>query len=60
MRQPVFPVKAQPVDVVLDRLDELGAFLARVRVIQTQKSLPPVSAATPKSRQIAMTCPICR
>src|SRR5210317_1059200 len=37
MRQPVFPVKTQPVHIVLDRLDELGALLARIRIVETQK-----------------------
>ena len=38
MRQPVFPVKTQPVHVILDRLDEFRALLTRIRIIKTQKS----------------------
>ncbi len=36
VEEPVAPVKAQPVDVLLDGVDILGVLLGRVRVVHTQ------------------------
>jgi len=36
------PVKAEPIDILFNRIDKLLALFRRVRVIETQITLPPV------------------
>ena len=38
MIKPLFPVKAQPLDICLDRFNKFGAFPIRIGVIEAQSA----------------------
>ena len=40
VEEPVLPIEAEPADVLHDRLDVLGLFLARIGVVEPQVALP--------------------
>ena len=54
------PVEPEPVDVFLDRVDVLDVLFDRVGVVETKIAVAPELAAIPKSRLMALACPMCR
>ena len=54
VEQPVFPIAAQPADVVDDRIDVLLLFLGRVRVVEPQVELAAVLLREPEVQADAL------
>ena len=60
VEDPVFPIEAQPADVVHDGIDILRLFLRGLVSSKRRLVLPPNSAANPKFRQMDLAWPMCR
>ena len=60
VEEAVFPIEAEPADVVDDGIDVLGLFLLGLVSSKRRLVLPPNSAASPKFRQMDLAWPMCR
>jgi hypothetical protein len=59
-KEAVFPVEAQPADVLHDGIDVLGLFFFGIGVVEAQVGLAAELRGQPKFRQMDLAWPMCR